>query len=157
MRFVKGTQATLGFTRFPDTCVLELDGVDADINHGFADALTAQLEMLNIPYTLHWGKVNNVLNPQRVRTMYGDARVDTWLRHRGKTLIGRGAGSVLQRIHGTLRAAPDKGGSDCIGGVGSFPQISADFFADLRGSEKSAVTCALIRGNLRETCLKSWK
>jgi hypothetical protein len=86
MRFVKGTQATLGFTRFPDTCVLELDGVDADINHGFADALTAQLELLNIPYTLHWGKVNDVLNPQRVRTMYGNARVDTWLRHRRQLL-----------------------------------------------------------------------
>jgi len=28
LRFVKGTSATLGFTKFQNTCVMEIDGVD---------------------------------------------------------------------------------------------------------------------------------
>jgi hypothetical protein len=34
-RFVKGTSALMGFTRFPHTCVLEMDGVDSKITRDF--------------------------------------------------------------------------------------------------------------------------
>ena len=85
MRFVKGTKATLGFAKFPNTCVLELDGVDAKINHKFSEELVKVLESKNIPYAVHWGKINGVLNKERVRKIYGQ-KVDQWLDHRKQLL-----------------------------------------------------------------------
>lgn len=82
LRFVKGTPATLGFSRFENSCVLELDGVDAVINHKFVEEFTKLIEQHNINYTIHWGKINRVLNPERVRRMHGSENVDKWLRHR---------------------------------------------------------------------------
>ncbi|GAA4431197.1 hypothetical protein GCM10023188_18540 [Pontibacter saemangeumensis] len=82
LRFVKGTPALLGFTKFPKTCVLEMDGVDAAETRGFFREVWLRLEALNIPYTLHWGKINFILNEERVRRMYGDVNVDKWLRCR---------------------------------------------------------------------------
>lgn len=86
LRFVKGTSATLGFTRFDKTCVLEMDGVDADITRRFFEKVWMRLEAEGVPYTLHWGKINFILNEQRVRRMYGDANVDGWLRCRAALL-----------------------------------------------------------------------
>ena len=86
MRFVKGTKATLGFSKFENTCVLELDGVDAKINHEFCEALAQALEKENIPYGVHWGKINGVLNKDRVKKMYGD-NVNKWLTHRKQLLL----------------------------------------------------------------------
>ncbi|MEX0968592.1 MAG: FAD-linked oxidase [Bacteroidia bacterium] len=85
MRFVKGNKATLGFTRFENSCVLEMDGVDAKVNYNFSEKLVDVLEAHNISYTVHWGKNNNVLNKERVRRIYGDA-VDKWLGHRNQLL-----------------------------------------------------------------------
>ncbi|GAB2591560.1 FAD-binding protein [Spirosoma areae] len=79
MRWVKQTPATLGFTRFPITCVLELDGVDALLTRQFLERAWNRLDALGIPFTMHWGKVNFGLTASRVRQMYTDARVDAWL------------------------------------------------------------------------------
>jgi len=79
LRFVKGTRAMLGFTHFEKTCVLELDGVDADLSKEFFQEVWDQMEAENISYTLHWGKYNVNLNPQRLRQMYGAAAVDKWI------------------------------------------------------------------------------
>lgn len=86
MRFVKGTKATLGFTRFENSCVLELDGADTSINHKFAETFTEEIESRNIAYAIHWGKINNILNKTRLRKMYGDENVDKWLDHRSQLL-----------------------------------------------------------------------
>ncbi|GAA4454639.1 hypothetical protein GCM10023189_21370 [Nibrella saemangeumensis] len=86
MRFVKGTPATLGFTRFPVTCVMELDGVQAKVTNEFLQRLWNRLEALRIPYTLHWGKTNFNLSESLVLQMYGQANVETWLRSRQKLL-----------------------------------------------------------------------
>ncbi len=86
LRFVKGTTATLGFTRFAKSCVLEMDGVDAAITRRFFEAVWLRLEAIGVPYTLHWGKINFILNEQRVRRMYGDAAVNNWLRCRAALL-----------------------------------------------------------------------
>jgi hypothetical protein len=86
LRFVKGTEATLGFTRFPHSCVLELDGVDAKANHDFARAFTERIERDQIRYAIHWGKINQVLNAERVRSMYGNLAVDQWLHQRRRLL-----------------------------------------------------------------------
>ncbi len=85
VRFVKGTDATLGFTRFPRTCVIEADGVQNDLSRQFNRALWRAFDQSDIEHTLHWGKLNN-LTRRRVRSMYGDDRVDRWLNARNKLL-----------------------------------------------------------------------
>jgi hypothetical protein len=86
LRFVKGTPALLGFTKFEKTCVLEMDSVDASITRDFFREVWLRLEALRIDYTLHWGKINFIMNEQRVRRMYGDANVDKWLQCRESLL-----------------------------------------------------------------------
>lgn len=78
-RFVKGTAATLGFTRYEHTCVLEMDGVDAAVSRDFFRNVWKALEEAAIPFTLHWGKLNFILNEALVRKMYGDDNVDSWI------------------------------------------------------------------------------
>jgi len=78
-RYVKGTEALLGFTKFPLTCILELDGVDSSLTRDFFQTVWDRLEELNIPFTIHWGKINFGLDAQRVRNMYGDTVVDKWI------------------------------------------------------------------------------
>ncbi|MHA6247950.1 FAD-binding protein [Pontibacter sp. CAU 1760] len=82
LRFVKGTPALLGFTKYAKTCVLEMDAVDANITRDFFTKVWLQLEALRIDYTLHWGKLNYILNPERVRRMYGQQQVNKWLQSR---------------------------------------------------------------------------
>lgn len=86
LRFVKGTKALLGFTHFPKTCILELDGVDAEGSRDFFKKVWLKLEESDIPYTLHWGKINFLLTPERVRKMYGDENVNKWLACRSALL-----------------------------------------------------------------------
>jgi len=86
LRYVKGTKAMLGFTRYEKTCILELDGVESTAARSFYQKLWDRLESKNIPYTLHWGKMNFNLDPQRIRKMYGNAAVDTWINCRHSLL-----------------------------------------------------------------------
>lgn len=86
LRYVKGTNALLGFTKFPKTCVLELDGVDSKVTRNFYQKLWNRLEVLNIPYTLHWGKINFNLNFDRIQKMYGTATVQHWIDTRNTLL-----------------------------------------------------------------------
>jgi FAD/FMN-containing dehydrogenase len=84
-RYVKGTKATLGFTRFATTCVLELDGVFSDKTYNFYHAIWASLDALNIPYTFHWGKILE-LDKARLRRAYGSDSVDAWLNARNQLM-----------------------------------------------------------------------
>ncbi|UOG72860.1 FAD-binding protein [Hymenobacter tibetensis] len=86
LRFVKGTRATLGFTRFPVTAVLEFDGVEGKTTRKFLERIWARLEELGIAFTLHWGKINFNLTPALVRRMYGNAAVNQWLGCRQRLL-----------------------------------------------------------------------
>lgn len=84
-RFVKASRATMAFTRFsPVTCVLELDGVQSKETMRFYEAVWAQLASDGIPYTFHWGKMNN-LDAGKVKTMYGKSLAD-FLAARSKTV-----------------------------------------------------------------------
>jgi FAD/FMN-containing dehydrogenase len=76
-RYVKQTTATLGFTRFPFTCIAEFDSFEANSTWNFYHALWKELDREGISYTFHWGKVNN-LNAEKIRTMYGD-KVNEWI------------------------------------------------------------------------------
>lgn len=86
LRYVKGTKASLGFTKFPKTCVLEMDGVDSNASRDFYMAVWNALEVSHIPYTLHWGKINFNLNTARVKQMYGNAVVESWIDARNALL-----------------------------------------------------------------------
>lgn len=86
LRFVKGTQATLGFTKWEQTCVLEIDGVDARITHRFTKKLAQRLDDANIEFTLHWGKINRLLDGERVRKMYGQEKIDAWRAQRSRIM-----------------------------------------------------------------------
>lgn len=72
LRYVKGTDALLGFTHFPKTCIMELDGVDCDLSRSFIKKVWTRLDELNIPFTMHWGKFNFGLTPALVNKMYGE-------------------------------------------------------------------------------------
>jgi FAD binding domain len=83
-RYVKKSPATLAFTKFDPTCILELDGVVSNTTRNFYDAVWNELETRNIPYTFHWGKVNN-LDGVKMQKMYG-ANMDKWIEQRNKLL-----------------------------------------------------------------------
>jgi hypothetical protein len=85
-RFVKGTKASLGFTRFDTTAIMELDAVNTPETRAFYNRVWHDLDAAGIPFTLHWGKYNSFLTPERVRNRYGDAAVNQWIASR-KTLL----------------------------------------------------------------------
>ncbi len=111
LRYVKGTKATLGFTKFPDTCVLEMDGVDGQDAREFFDTVWNKFEQENIAYALHWGKINFNLNATRLKQMYGNTAVQAWIDARNQ-LLDRAALPVftnafmercgLDKIHGAI-------------------------------------------------------
>jgi hypothetical protein len=79
LRYVKGSQALMAFTKFPKTCIMELDGVDSKISRDFFKLVWEALEARKIPYTVHWGKINFHMNEERIRNMYGNATIDKWI------------------------------------------------------------------------------
>lgn len=80
-RYVKGTDATLGFTRFPKTCVVELDGIFSNKTTTFCDAVWDALEAAHIPFAFHWGKMLTITKT-RLRNMYSAAAIDNWVKAR---------------------------------------------------------------------------
>lgn len=92
-RYVKGTKATLGFTRFNKTCILELDGVFSDTTYNFYKHLWARLDASDIPYTFHWGKILE-LDKTRIRKMYG-ADLDKWIDARNELMKDKASMAVF--------------------------------------------------------------
>jgi hypothetical protein len=91
MRFVKKSKATLAFSRFPFTCMVEIDGIqwsDQDNLISLKDYSTKMIEVLknnNIPFTIHWGKNANWEFPDLVKQMYG-TKVKKWKQVRNSLL-----------------------------------------------------------------------
>ncbi|HEY4786322.1 MAG TPA: FAD-binding protein, partial [Bacteroidales bacterium] len=83
-RYVKQSKATLAFTQYKDTCVVELDGVESELTWGFYNAIWEALWENNIPHTFHWGKIFQ-LDDEKVRQAYGNRR-DRWVAARNKLL-----------------------------------------------------------------------
>ncbi len=86
VRFLKGTKATLGFTKFENTSVMELDGLDSKGNHKVFNNVINRLEAQNIPYAIHWGKLNAPLNKERILAIYGKDKLQTWKQSRAQLL-----------------------------------------------------------------------
>lgn len=92
MRFVKQSGATLAFTKFPITCVIEIDGLNWDPKTdkliSLPDFCTRIIEVLqanNIPFTQHWGKNSNWSHPGLVEHMYGN-NAQQWMEYRSALL-----------------------------------------------------------------------
>ena len=60
LRYVKGSKATMAFTRFPMTCIFEIDGIQSKRTRRFLDKFWARLRHEKIDYTQHWGKANDL-------------------------------------------------------------------------------------------------
>jgi len=86
VRFVKGTRATLGFTKFENTAVVEMDGLDSKSNHKVFKNVIMRLATQSIPFSIQWGKVNAPLNKTRTKAIYGTARLRAWKKSRAQLL-----------------------------------------------------------------------
>lgn len=79
LRYVKVSKALLGFqTHAPITCIVDLDGIYSKRTVNFFEGVWEAFEADGIPYTMHWGKLNGILDGARVRQKYGSA-VDDWI------------------------------------------------------------------------------
>lgn len=91
MRFVKQSGATLAFTKFPVTCMLEIDGLiwnPKDNNISLQKFCTRIIEVLqanNIVFTQHWGKNADWSFPGLVQYMYGN-KAKEWMEYRSSLL-----------------------------------------------------------------------
>lgn len=91
MRFVKQTQATLGFTKFPITCMLEIDGVLWEKSRKimslteYSRRMIEVLQENEIPFTIHWGKNSDWKFPNLVNDMFGDSMIE-WKSYRNGLL-----------------------------------------------------------------------
>jgi hypothetical protein len=76
LRFVPGTAATLGFTHFPRTCIIDIDGPYSTRTRSYFARIWQALHESGIRYGLHWGKIMG-LSAAETRRLYAD-RVDRW-------------------------------------------------------------------------------
>jgi len=83
-RFIKKSRATLAFTHFDYTCILELDGAYSEATKDFYHTVWQRLEDENISFSFHWGKMNE-MDFERINRMYG-SNVDAWIAARNKLL-----------------------------------------------------------------------
>mgnify|MGYP000362226538 CR=1 FL=1 len=91
MRFVKQSQATLSFAKFPTTCMIEIDGVLWEKSKKliglkeFSTLMIKTLKANGIPFTIHWGKCADWGFKSLVEYMYGD-QATTWKTYRSALL-----------------------------------------------------------------------
>lgn len=84
LRFIRGDQATLGWARFPQTCVIEADGPFSKRNMKLYELFWDALEASGIPHAFHWGKIFPA-DAGRIARGYGSARQD-WITARHQLL-----------------------------------------------------------------------
>ena len=91
MRFIKQSQATLAFSKFPITCLVEIDGIQWSDGHNiislkeYSKKMITVLKNSNIPFTIHWGKNANWEFPDLVEHMFG-VSVKKWKKVRSNLL-----------------------------------------------------------------------
>jgi len=96
LRFVKSTKATLGFTKYPYTCILEMDGLQWSASQDMISRTEFEAELIkafmehNISFTIHWGKNASWSYPNLVNYMY-DNKEHEWRSYRSALLSDESA------------------------------------------------------------------
>ncbi len=97
MRFVKQSKATLAFTKFPITCMLEIDGLIWEAKklgmislENFCTRIIEVLKENNIAFTLHWGKNADWKFPELIPLIYGE-KAKEWKKYRNSFLKEKNA------------------------------------------------------------------
>jgi hypothetical protein len=88
LRYVRASRAPLAFTKFaPVTCTIEIPAAGSQRTLEYYRKAFAALDEARLPYTLHWGQINN-FNDSNVRAMWSEG-IDNWLtaRHRILTSV----------------------------------------------------------------------
>ena len=93
---VKGTPATLGFTRFPRTCIIEIDGPFSGRSAYFHQRAWAAFATAGIPHTFHWGRPSPPTRAPAQQLRRGGRRLAHRAPHRARA---RRAPALLQRLH----------------------------------------------------------
>lgn len=92
MRFVRQTEATLGFTKFPITCMIEIDGLLWEESKKiisidtYSRLMMEALQKENIPYTIHWGKNAFWELPGLLEYMFDADAIASWKEARNTLL-----------------------------------------------------------------------
>ena len=92
MRFVRQTKATLGFTKFPITCMIEIDGLIWKKTkkiislHDYARLMMEALQAHQIPFTIHWGKNAYWELPGLLEYMFEKNEINKWKEARNQLL-----------------------------------------------------------------------
>ncbi|PAX06534.1 FAD-binding protein [Sphingomonas lenta] len=60
LRFVRGGEGTLAFTRFDHNVVIDMDGIRTEASKIAAARVFDELEASGIPFSYHWGKVGRI-------------------------------------------------------------------------------------------------
>ena len=84
IRIVKGTKALLGFTKFPTTCIIEIDGVQSRKSRDLIKLIPKMMGQAGINFSFHWGKMNP-LNAILVKQIYGK-NYDKWIKQRSRLM-----------------------------------------------------------------------
>lgn len=92
LRPVERSRALLGFTRFENSTVIDIDGIGealaGDTVERTGREFREQLDAYRIEYSMHWGKLANP-NASKVKADYATG-VGTWLASRSKLLDAAG-------------------------------------------------------------------
>ena len=88
VRYVQRSDALLAFTKFETTCTIEMTGAGGPRTQNFYARAWAALDKAGIPYTQHWGKINNT-TAASLRTRWGSS-VDQWIAARQSLLSPAG-------------------------------------------------------------------
>lgn len=73
LRFVARSDGLLAFTRFPDSVVINLDGLRTPQSERAARDVALALERADIPFSQHWGKQGAITANRVARDFGGDA------------------------------------------------------------------------------------
>ncbi len=91
LRFVKASEATLAFTKFPVTCIVEMDGVlwkgskKMISIEKYSQRLIEVYQQAGIKFTIHWGKTAQWSYPGLCDYMYGNRKTE-WMQYRSALL-----------------------------------------------------------------------
>lgn len=91
VRFAKKSPATMGFLRFENNAIINIDGLPKNFILGTdAPAAAVRLQQLferaGIPFSMHWGK-DAQMGAKAIRGQYGEAAVESYRQTR-KALLG---------------------------------------------------------------------